>query len=140
MFGMALPNPAGLQIDFFLRVFGLRFLAGIFLLIAIYGFHSVRSYRRQELRRQAHSHDTDRLSKQMILRKMQGANDKELVELLVAYLEKFHTKSSAHSLSSLLAWAKFSENEIAQLKVINYGKWKLSSELKMKILQQVASN
>ena len=83
-------------------------------------------------------HDTNRLSKQMFLRKMQGANDKELVELLVAYLEKFHTKSSAHSLSSLLAWAKFSDNEIAQLKVINYWKGKLSSELKMKILEKVA--
>ena len=103
MFGMALPNPAGLQFDFLLRMFGLRFVAGIFLLIAIYGFHSVRSYRKQELRKQAHAHDTDRLSKQMIRHKIQGANDRELVELLVAYLEKFHTKSSAHSLSSLLA-------------------------------------
>jgi hypothetical protein len=103
MFGLALPNPAGLQIDYLLRAFGLWFLAGIFLLIAMYGFHSIRSFRRQEQRKQAHAHDTDRLSKQMILRKMQGANDKELVELLVAYLEKFHTKSSAHSLSSLLA-------------------------------------
>jgi hypothetical protein len=103
MYGMALPNPAGVQIDFFLRVFGLRFVAGIFLAIAIYGFHSVRSYRRQELRKQSHHHDTDRLSKQMILYKMKGASDRELVELLVAYLEKFHTKSSAHSLSSLLA-------------------------------------
>ena len=103
MFGMALPNPAGLQFDFLLRMFGLRFVAGIFLLIAIYGFHSVRSYRKQELRKQAHAHDTDRLSKQMIRHKIQGANDRELVELLVAYLEKFHTKTGAHSLSSLLA-------------------------------------
>lgn len=137
MFGMALPNPAGLQIDYLLRVFGLRFIAGIFLLIAIYWFHSVRSYRKQELRKQAQAQDTKRLSKQMFLRKMQGANDKELVALLVAYLEKFHTKTSAHSLSSLLAWAKFSDNEIAELKVVNYGKGKLSEQLKEKIMKRM---
>ena len=137
MFGLALPNPAGLQIDYLLRVFGLRFLAGIFLLIAIYGFHSVRSYRRQELKKQANHYDTDRLSKQIFLRKMQSANDKELVELLVAYLEKFHTKTKAHSLSSLLAGAKFSDNEIAELKVVNYGKGKLSEQLREKILKRI---
>ena len=137
MYGMALSNPAGVQFDFLLRMFGLRFVAGIFLLIAIYGFHSVRSYRKQELVKQAHHHDTERLSKQMLLRKMQGANDKELVELLVAYLEKFHTKTGAHSLSSLLAWAKFSENEIAELKVVNYGKGKLSEWLREKILKRM---
>jgi len=103
MYGLALPNPEGLQFDFYLRVFGLWFLAGIFLLIALYGLYTMRSLRRQELSKQAHEQDANRLSKHMLVRKMQSANDQELVELLVAYLEKFTTKTKAHSLPSLLA-------------------------------------
>ena len=137
MNGMALANPAGLQLDFLLRVFGLRSLAGIFLLIAIYGFFTLKLYRKQTSSQAQHVHDTDRLSKQMIIQKMMHANDTEFVQLLVAYLEKFTTHTIAHSLTSLLAWAKFSDNEIAELKVINYGKWKLSKELREKILKRM---
>lgn len=43
-----------------------------------------------------------RLSRQLFLTKMSQANDRQLVELLVAYLEKFTTTNKANSRASLL--------------------------------------
>ncbi len=137
MNGIALTNPAGLQFDFTLKVFLLWFLAWIFLLIAIYGIHTLRYYRRQEQKTTHHKKDVARLQKQLLIQKMQTAGDQELVALFVAYLEKFTTTSGAWSISNVLTWAKFSDNEIAELKVINYGKGKLSEQLKAKIMKRL---
>lgn len=140
MFGMALANPAGLQIDFLGRVFGLRFLAGLFLLIATYGFYSLKQYAKQTKSVAHHNKEVHRFSKQLLLQKMQKANDAELVQLLVAYLEKFTTKTKRNSLGVLFQEANFSLAEIQQLQEANYGKGKLSAELKEKIVKRCAIN
>lgn len=140
MYSMALANPAGLQVDFFLKTFGLWFLAGLFLLLAAYGWFSMKHIRSSSRIKDAHHRELDTMNKQLRIKKIQAADEQKMVALLVAYLEKFHTKTGAHSFTSLLAWAKFSDNEIAELKAVNYGKGRLSNELKVKILKQVAQN
>jgi hypothetical protein len=100
---MALANPAGLQFDFALKVFGLWFLAGIFFLLAAYGVFTWRHFQKISRKGLGHQSELSRLQKQLHIQKMRAATDQEFLSLFVAYLEKFHTTSSAHSLSTLLA-------------------------------------
>lgn len=130
---MALANPAWLQLDFTLKVFGLRFLAGVFILLACYGFFTRKQYHKHLRAKHGNQHDVHRLQKQLLIQKMQKAGDQELISLLVAYLEKFTTTSWAHSRNSLLNVAGFTDEEIKHLKEVNYGKAKLLHDIKEKI-------
>jgi hypothetical protein len=54
MNGFALSNTSGLQLDFYIRIFIITFLTGVFCMTAVYGILTLRRYRKQYRQQQAH--------------------------------------------------------------------------------------
>lgn len=128
-------NIAGLQMDLMIRVFAVRFLAGLFFLLAVYGIFLLKNYCRESSHKNHHQQDIRRLQKQLLLQKLQQADDQELCTLFVAYLEKFSTKTGTHSLESLLMGAGCSPAECTHITQVYYGKGKLYEEMKEKMIK-----
>lgn len=137
MYGFALPNIAGLQLDFTLRVFGVWFLAGLFLLLGVYGLFLLKNYRKESTHQQHHHEDMDRMQKQLLLQNMSKANDQEFCTLCIAYLEKFSTKTGTHSLDSLLSAAGFSLTESQLISKVYYGRGALSMEIRERMMKRI---
>jgi hypothetical protein len=137
MNGFALSNASGLQLDFYLRIFIVTFLTGVFGMTAVYGILALRRYHREYRQQQQHGGNMLLLEQQLYMQKLQAGNHQEFVALFVAYLEKFVTKKPSDSLKSLLSGAHFSSSEIKHIIEVYYGNNELDSDLREKMIKEL---
>jgi hypothetical protein len=137
MNGFALSNTSGLQLDFYLRIFIVTFLTGVFCMTAVYGILTMRRYRKEYRQQQAFGGDMSLLEQQLYLQRLQAGNHQEFVTLFVAYVEKFVTKKPSDSLKGLLSGAHFSSSEIKHIVEVYYGNKELDSEIRAKMLKGI---
>jgi hypothetical protein len=137
MNGFALSNTSGLQLDFYLRIFIVTFLTGVFCMTAVYGLLILRRYRKEYRQQQEQGVDMMLLEQQLYLQKLHASHHQEFIALFVAYLEKFVTKKPSESLKSLLSGTHFSSSEIKHIIEVYYGDKELDSDLREKMIKEL---
>ena len=102
MYGFILPNPQGLQIDIYGKVFLLRVGIGIAGGVAGYSRYLLQRAKKRQTLQAQHQEHMERMRTQLHMSGAPLTQDQKLVIQFVAYLEKFTTKQQSYSRESLL--------------------------------------
>ncbi len=130
---LALPNMQGLYIVWYLKVIAVITIFGVSVFFLL--LRRIRHSRQKNLsvQQQTFQTETEQLSRELLLQKLQSAHDQQLVKLFVEYTERFITTTPYADIQEILHHQWFTSQEVEDLIQLVYCDGKLSEALTHKI-------
>ena len=140
MHGLLLPNPQGLLVDLYSKIFFVWLGIGLCLVGAWYAWRQYRTTRHAAQRQEQGEKSYGDLEYRLLLTRIQQSDHHEVIALFVAYLENFTTREQIYSRTTLWQDTGFSSEEVQHIQDVYYNQQPLHPAIKVKILHYVTTH